>query len=163
MATSKPNQLAAFEGRWHLVRRIEDYTGGPAGHMDGDAVFRAEGAGLHYRETGLLRLANNPPIRAERSYLWTQPDPARIEVCFSDGRPFHWFSLQDAPEAAHFCDPDMYRVHYAFTDWPNWRSVWCVTGPRKDYRMITEYAPLALGSGMGDTDMQTVVADGRGA
>ena len=47
------------------------------------------------------------------------------------------------PDALHHCDPDMYNVSYDFTRWSQrkkqWRSVWTVLGPRKDYKMLSSY------------------------
>lgn len=162
MATSNPDDLAAFAGRWSLIRRIRDLSGGPDGAMEGEATFAPDGAGLIYRETGLLRLAKMEPIRAERSYLWRQGQPGMVEVLFTDGQPFHMFRI-DMPRAEHFCDPDTYRVAYDFNRWPVWRAVWRVTGPKKNYEMTTDFAPLALKPGMGDTDMKRELTDGRGA
>jgi hypothetical protein len=65
-------------------------------------------------------------------------------VLFADGRPFHAFDPGAArPEAAHDCPPDLYRVRYDFSDWPDWQAAWEVRGPRKDYRMVSRYAPLS--------------------
>ena len=59
-------------------------------------------------------------------------------VDYADGRPFHEFDPA-RPRAAHWCDPDDYRVRYDFTRWPLWRAEWEVRGPRKDYLMMTDY------------------------
>ncbi len=131
--------------------------------MQGVATFAPDGEGLIYREEGELRLGKAAPIRAERSYRWRTGADHRLEVLFEDGRPFHGFSPAKALSAQHFCDPDTYEVTYDFSGWPAWRAVWRVRGPRKDYEMTTDYAPLALGPGMGDTDIKSGVEDGRGA
>ena len=93
-------------------------------------------------EEGWLALpGGGAPLRATRRYLWAA-DAAWLEVRFEDGRPFHTVPLDVArPEAAHDCAPDVYRVAYDFADWPRWRAVWRVTGPRKDYVMTSDYAP----------------------
>jgi hypothetical protein len=65
-------------------------------------------------------------------------------VLFADGRFFHRFDAEDpAPAAAHDCPPDLYRVRYDFRPWPRWQAEWRVTGPRKDYAMVSRYRPAA--------------------
>ena len=47
---------------------------------------------------------------------------------------------QEGPlDAWHDCLPDFYEVSYNFTHWPEWRSIWRVRGPKKDYTMISDY------------------------
>ena len=76
-------------------------------------------------------------MQAERRYLW-HTEGAEIVVRFADERPFHRFSPA-APAASHWCAPDTYRVRYDFAHWPLWQAQWDVTGPRKDYLMISRY------------------------
>ena len=42
-------------------------------------------------------------------------------------------------EAEHWCDPDMYRVGYDFSAWPEFAATWEVAGPKKAYRMVSRY------------------------
>lgn len=130
-------QLSDFRGVWMLSRRIVQ-SNGPEGRFTGQAVFTPEGAGLRYHEAGQLELAGAAPLQAERAYLW-QAEGAQIVVRFADGRAFHRFD-PEAPAAAHWCDPDDYRVRYDFALWPDWSAEWRVTGPRKDYVMISRYS-----------------------
>lgn len=133
-------QLSDFIGTWTVTRRIDDRRAGAAGSFTGRAVFRPEGTDLAYREEGILRLGAGPGFTASRSYRWRAAGEA-VEVLFEDGRFFHAFTLE-APvaEAGHDCDPDRYEVRYDFRGWPDWRAVWEVRGPRKDYRMDSVYA-----------------------
>lgn len=144
-------RLSDFEGQWQLSRRIEDKTGLGVGLMQGTAVFHRIPDGLRYEEDGELCFGTQPPMRAQRSYLW-RPEPEYgpehgpehegpgVQVLFSDGRPFHRIDLsQPAPKAAHWCDPDHYDVNYDFGAWPEWHCTWQVSGPSKDYRMTTRY------------------------
>jgi hypothetical protein len=133
--------LEALEGRWRLTRRVEN-ADGSAATLQGVTVFRREGDGLVQEEEGWLTLPGGAaPLRATRRYLWAA-GASELEVRFGDGRPFHTVPLGVArPEAAHDCAPDLYRVAYDFSDWPRWRAVWRVTGPRKDYVMTSDYAP----------------------
>lgn len=131
--------LADFEGDWRLDRVIEDSRAGVTGHLTGQACWRPGQGGLILTETGELRYGEGAPMRAARRYLW-RSEAGGVAVYFEDGRPFHWFSA-DAPAAHHDCPPDDYRVAYRFDDWPNWTATWDVTGPRKEYRMVSRYRP----------------------
>ncbi len=126
-------------GIWRIDRRIEDRRAGTTGLLQGTAELTPDGPGLIYSEEGILRIAGQPGLTARQSYLW-RADGDGIEVLFADGRPFHRIGLIDAaPEASHDCAPDIYCVRYDFARWPDWRAVWQVTGPRKDYTMTTEF------------------------
>jgi hypothetical protein len=133
--------LAALEGRWHLARRIVNADGSEAS-LAGMAVFRRAGLRLIQEEEGWLTLpGGGAPLRATRRYVW-MPEKGRLEVHFEDHRPFHTVPLGvPRPETTYLCDPDRYAVAYDFTGWPDWRSVWRVEGPRKDYVMTTDYRP----------------------
>ena len=132
--------LRRLAGRWRLARRIEDGRG-PGGSFDGAAVFLQVADGLDYSETGELVLGQGAPMRAERRYLWRAAG-GRVAVFFADGRAFHDFDPAGArAEARHLCGADIYDVTYDFARWPDWETVWRVRGPRKDYRMVTRYAP----------------------
>ncbi|MCR9111010.1 DUF6314 family protein [Marivita sp. XM-24bin2] len=132
--------LQNFIGLWSVSRVISDHFSASTGTFHGTACFTAAKHGLAYIETGKLQLAGQPPFHAERRYHWHQ-DENGLHVSFDDGRPFHSFD-PDNPEASHWCDPDTYEVTYEFDDWPHWRTIWNVSGPRKAYQMITEYAPM---------------------
>lgn len=129
--------LGDFEGVWQLSRRIEQQNA-PHAELHGSAVLRPDAHGLCYDETGLLRVGDQPPVTAERRYLWRSGPGAEIEVLFADGRAFHRIDPAD-PQDSHWCDPDRYEVQYDFSRWPRWTSIWHVRGPRKDYVMTSEY------------------------
>jgi hypothetical protein len=136
-------RLSAFEGLWEMTRAIEDVRAGETGSLTGVAQFApAAGGGLLYSETGSLSLGGRPAVEATRRYLWRDGGAAAIEVLFEDKRFFHRFYADEArPAALHDCPPDRYRVRYDFSRWPRWTAEWRVTGPRKDYGMVTEYRP----------------------
>ncbi|TCP25504.1 DUF6314 family protein [Rhodovulum adriaticum] len=139
-------ELAEFAGRWAVARRIEDRRAGQVVHFTGWAAFRPDAAGLIYDEEGTLDVPGQAPMAATRRYLW-QSAPGGIDVFFADGRFFHAIAPGHTPCARHDCPPDTYDVSYDFTAWPTWRAVWNVIGPRKDYRMITDYSPLGACTG----------------
>ena len=135
-------RLESFAGRWRLERRIEDVQAGRTGRLTGEARFEPAPGGLAYHETGTLAFDGAPPMRAERRYLWRDGGNGTIDVLFADGRFFHRFDAEDlTPGASHACAPDAYRVRYDFRAWPRWQAEWRVTGPRKDYAMVSRYRP----------------------
>ena len=132
--------LQEFEGKWRLSRAIKDHRGNADGGLSGEAVFSPRGAGgFDYVETGSLVYAGQAPLEASRRFIWEEA-AGGIAVRFEDGAPFHVIDQsRSMPDANHHCDPDMYHVSYDFSRWPDWRAVWRVVGPKKDYRMSSEY------------------------
>jgi len=128
-----PRVLADFAGPWRFVRVI-DQADGAAVRVTGLAQFDWEGRDLAYLERGTMHLPNGQSFHAERRYTWREG----LNVYFEDGRFFHSVPPQGG-EAAHWCAPDDYRVAYDFGAWPQWRAVWTVRGPAKDYVMTTDY------------------------
>lgn len=132
-------QLSDFDGEWRLERVIED-AHGPDARFVGAARFAPDGEGLRYTEDGTLTLAGQTPVAASRSYLWRMDGEGRITMSFPDGRPFHDFHPEHDAEAEHWCPPDLYRVAYVFGAWPDWSASWTVSGPRKEYRLVSRYS-----------------------
>ncbi|WP_282181303.1 DUF6314 family protein [Aliiroseovarius marinus] len=128
-----------FQGEWRIEREIVE-AGGATHRLTGTAQFSPDPEGLLYREDGVLVTDTGASFAASRVYHWREASSGRVQVLFEDGRDFHTFDLSEGrPEDQHWCDPDQYRVSYDFSAWPNWQSVWTVSGPRKDYRMVTRY------------------------
>ncbi|MCH8035883.1 MAG: hypothetical protein IIC53_02030 [Proteobacteria bacterium] len=128
-----------LQGVWDLTRTLEDRRAGQRGRFDGRAVFAPAGAGLAYRERGVLRLgAFTGP--AERVYCYAVPTPARAEVAFEDGRPFHDLDLsQGRWSVVHRCRDDLYRGRFEVEGRDRWTAVWRVSGPRKDQVLCGRY------------------------
>lgn len=118
-----------FIGRWQIARQITQADGGRA-RFDGIAEWAPDGA---YVERGQLDMGT-AQFTAERRYRWTEA----LDVFFDDGRFFHSVP-RCGGDAAHWCDPDQYDVHYDFSRWPEWTARWQVKGPRKDYVMVSTY------------------------
>ena len=136
--------LRSFLGAWTLERSIADARAGRTGTLAGEARFTPAPGGLAYAEAGTLTFPGSPPMQATRRYLWREGGAGAIDVLFEDGRFFHSFDPDaPAPAALHDCAPDTYRVRYDFTAWPDWQAEWRVTGPDKDYTMLSRYRPLA--------------------
>lgn len=133
-------RLEAFAGDWRVEREIEDLRGGQDGRFVGHAGFVPAPEGLRYREAGTLTLGGGAAMTATRDYLWRDGGAGAIEVLFGDGRFFHRFLPEEPdPVAEHACPPDTYRVRYDFRRWPRWQAVWRVSGPRKDYAMVSRF------------------------
>jgi hypothetical protein len=133
-------RLSDFEGEWALDRQIEDRLLDAPVRFQGRAIFRPDGEGYRYQEVGQMTIGDAAPMEARRAYLWFQRD-GRIVVTHDDGRPFHDFDPAD-PVARHVCTPDDYRVRYDFSGWPDWSATWRVSGPRKNYRLVSRYSRL---------------------
>ena len=137
-----PASMWSFEGDWRLERRIAQASGQGDGRLSGLARFLRSGSALIHEESGTLSIDGiaGPGVRAERRYLW-RTEPGWIAIHFEDGRPFHGIPLGVLePEATHLCSPDRYTVRYDFSRWPEWTTVWRVSGPRKDYVMTSRFA-----------------------
>ncbi len=97
------------------------------------------GAGLVYRERGVLRLgALTGP--AERVYRFGFPAPGRAEVACEDGRPFHDLDHSHGRwSVAHRCRDELYRGGFEIEGRDRWTAVWHVSGPRKDQGLRARY------------------------
>ena len=124
-----------------MTRTIE-HADGRVDRLTGRCRFTRSVPRLLQDEEGWLETAEGR-FQASRRYVWGEK-PGRLEVHFHDMRPFHSIPLGVAhPETVHLCRPDRYEVVYDFSNWPDWRTVWTVEGPRKSYRMETSYAERA--------------------
>jgi len=132
-AAKHARTLADFEGRWQMKRRIVQADGTVA-RLQGVADWQPVSDGLVCEERGLLQVMDQPPLEAQRRYLWRED----LSVLFDDGRYFHQVPAYGGT-CDHWCDPDQYDGRYEFGLWPVWRCIWQVRGPRKDYVMMTEY------------------------
>jgi hypothetical protein len=138
-----PLRLADFAGDWSFLRIIAEPDRTETGRVAGLVRFRAGEGGLICDEQGEMRLAGVQPMQATRRTIWREAE-GMIEVRFGDGRPFHAFDPAAVwAEARHDCTPDLYRVVYDFGAFPDWRSIWRVTGPKKDYVMTTAHRRAA--------------------
>lgn len=130
---STERRLSDFLGRWEIARDVIPAQG-PRATLTGQATWSAAQDGAHYHESGVLRLQGAAPMTAERRYFWASD----LSVFFEDGRFFHRVPAGGG-QAMHFCDPDTYVVAYDFNGWPSFELRHRVTGPRKDYEMITRF------------------------
>ena len=129
-----------FIGKWSIVRRITDYQFNQERIFLGEAEICREDQRFVYRERGNLKLNNNKSIFATQSYIWIPKSSAVFKILFKDGRYFHTLNLRKASDKSqyatvHLCKPDLYQVQYNFAQFPDWRSNWRVTGPKKNYQI----------------------------
>lgn len=136
-----PTSLAQLVGRWKIERTIR-HVDGREDRLSGTATFRRAGPRLIQDEEGDLRIEGQVTLKATRRYVWAH-EKSRFEVHFADMRPFHTIPVGAArPETTYLCPPDRYAVAYDFSSFPEWRSVWRVEGPKKDYRMETHFSSV---------------------
>lgn len=136
-----PNLKAFLLGGWELDRLVVDRAGAMTGRLQGHASFTSAPRGLLYKERGTLTFGQHRGT-AEQTYLFEFAEgDARATVRFRDGRPFYALDLRDGRDRArHDCDPDLYEGLFIALGPAGWRSEWKVTGPRKDYDLVTTYS-----------------------
>ena len=134
--------MVRLAGSWSFDRIIEGQ-----GIMRGVATFTPVDAGsLAYREQGRLRLLNGTELEAGRAYVFCRADRG-FEVFFKEAplRLFHVISLSASEAgalsgaASHLCNLDRYQSSYTFRDDGSFVIRHVVSGPRKDYTMVTTY------------------------
>lgn len=153
VAAGKPNarvrpvaDLRAFLlGAWRICRTIRDARSGQDGGFEGTALFAPlPDGGLLLTESGTMRLGDYAGL-AEQTYRYAFPvDPGRAEVFRHDGTPFHELDLTTgSADATHHCGADLYRGAFRVEGNDEWVAEWSVSGPRKDYHMVTRHIRAA--------------------
>lgn len=125
---------AGSTGRWNIERNLLDRAEGTRGTFAGVVLFTADDdGGLALREDGTMRWPTFTGPASREYLLRPCGHPGALDVFFPDGRPFHrmGFAPEDRADN-HWCDPDTYRVSYAFEGPNRFSYSWDVTGPRKD-------------------------------
>lgn len=135
-------------GSWSFDRVIA-----AQGSMLGHATFTPlDGKSLAYREQGRLKLQNGTELDAEREYVFCAHGRG-FDVFFKETplRLFHTIELAASDggalsgSAGHLCNLDHYQSTYTFRGDGRFVIRHAVSGPRKDYTMITTYTRLARG------------------
>ena len=136
-----------FIGRWSITRRIHDNLNGSVSYFFGEADIKKEGLYFHYQEQGKLKLGGNATLKAKQSYFWRPVGNTIFDIFFNNGDYFHKLDLGIAEKpdlcfAEHLCMSDLYRVHYSLAQFPDWRTIWCVTGPKKKYEIFNYFEQI---------------------
>lgn len=98
-----------------------------------------------YSESGEMVLEDGSKLASSRRYIWRDSGDA-IDVSFEDKSFFHSIDLRNLrSKAVHFCMPDIYKVYYDFTSWPDWSVTWNVAGPYKSYKLSSSYRRQGVG------------------
>jgi hypothetical protein len=134
--------MARLAGSWSFNRVIEGQ-----GSMRGIATFtHLDTERLAYREEGRLMLLNGTELEAEREYIFRKSDQG-FDVYFKETPPrlFHTIELAASDgdalsgSAEHLCNLDQYQSTYTFRADGSFVVRHVVSGPRKDYTMVTTY------------------------
>ena len=128
-----------LQGTWRLARIIEDRRTQTSGFLRGRAVFTPHRRGLRCREQGRMRLGpHEGPTHRTHFYEFPRKDLA--SVLFDDGRPFHDLDLTGGRwHCTHLCGADRYRGEFLVLGADVLAVRWEVTGPRKDYALVSRY------------------------
>lgn len=128
-------------GVWTFDRLITDRMAGEELHVDGTVTFSAQDDDLVlWREQGTLhRGVAHLAVERTLQIVRRPGGSQQWDVTFEDGREFHPWSPQVWVE--HLCGADTYRglvLADGNGQVPTAVSVtWEVSGPRKDYTMVT--------------------------
>jgi hypothetical protein len=137
---------AFFEGRWEIVRRIDDRRAGTQHVMQGSGCFQPAAsapATLVYDEAVVWQPAGQT-MTGTRRYLIADIAGAAARVLFDDGRLFHALDLSaGACPVHHHCPPDLYAGSYRVLDRNRFIVRWAVTGPRKDSVLVTTFTRMS--------------------
>lgn len=129
--------LSFLEGEWQLSRTINDLNMDMPGTMSGRVRIEplpgvTESPVLVYREEGELHFGDYRET-VFRTYRYRFPERHRAEVLFDDERFFHELDLSPGHcQAEHLCGEDLYQGKFRADSADGWRSLWTVTGPRKN-------------------------------
>lgn len=124
----------ALLGVWTMSRTIDDRHGTEQSTVDGTSEFVLEPDGrIRWSERGTLhRMSGDIPVSR---VLYVQHRDDGWWVTFQDGSDFHpW---QPGDEFVHACAPDTYTGRVDFAGRDAWTVRWQVSGPAKDYTMVT--------------------------
>jgi len=119
--------------------------------MQGLATFTPlDPDGLAYRERGRLKLLTGTELEAEREYFF-RGHARGFDVLFTEtpSRLFHAIELAACDDgvlngsADHLCNFDRYQSTYTFRPEGGFVIRHAVSGPRKDYTMVTTYTRAA--------------------
>lgn len=129
-----------FPGLWRLNRTLIDRRAGVQAQFAGQAQITRDGGAFIYDESGAWVDAPWGALAGKRRDRWDIGDEVR--VYFDHGGFFHAFTpvIRGQVAVHHLCGRDDYAGRYDFALPDQWKLEWTVTGPAKNYRMITRYS-----------------------
>ena len=135
-------------GRWSISRLICDNLTHSIRTFCGQAIIKQDNLHFHYQEKGDLMLSKNISFSAEQSYIWKPISNSIFDIFFKNGNFFCTLDLKLANQrgvcsAKHLCEADLYVVDYDFSKFPVWSSLWTVSGPKKDYQIVSDFRYLS--------------------
>ena len=138
------SDLRAFLlGSWRTSRRIRDFRLGACGRFEGQTIFQPAADGLVQEESGDLHFGAYRGGATRRYRIAIDPSGTAM-VHHADGSPFHALDLSSGTaDIAHQCADDMYRGRYRVLHDNCFWVTWHVTGPRKQYRLVTRHVRSA--------------------
>lgn len=138
----------AEAGRWAVQRDLLDRAEGTRGTFSGVVHFvPTDDDGLALREEGTMRWPSFTGPASREYLLKNTARPDALDVFFPDGRPFHTMSFTpEANQDQHWCDPDTYRVAYAYGDADRFSYTWDVKGPKKDLLLASHLVRIPGGA-----------------
>ena len=132
-------------GVWQLSRTITDRRLGQDSHLSGTLTLsEGEEGRLRWEERAVWPRPDGP-VDVRRG-LWLVLREREWRVLFEDGSLFHAWS--PGSRVVHDCAPDTYVGTVTGTT-EHWTVVWEVSGPQKDYRMVTELTRRVSGAAGG--------------
>lgn len=153
-----PDALSFLRGTWRVERRLADHRSGSAGWFRGTARFAPAGrpapAGdeLAYHEEGELVLGEHRGP-ASRSLIYRRRPDGTADVFFADGREFYWLDPRPGRwQARHPCGRDEYVLRGRVLSDAVLEERWRVSGPAKDYEIMTTLTRTDAGNPAGPTD-----------
>jgi Family of unknown function (DUF6314) len=120
-------------GTWTLTRVVDDHLTGERRDVVGTATLELESPGrVRWSEEGTMTWAGRS-VPVSRT-LYVERAGATWSVTFSDGRPFHPWSV--GTRVGHPCGADHYEGLVEVGP-QGWTVEWRARGPEKDYLMRT--------------------------
>ena len=141
-AVGDPRRLL---GEWVLSRTITDRRLHEDSHLVGTLSLRVvDEDRLRWEERAVWPRPEGP-VDVRRG-LWLRRLEGTWQVLFEDGRLFHPWSPGE--RVVHDCAPDTYVGTVTGTT-ERWAVEWEVSGPRKDYTMVTDLTRTVSGGAGG--------------
>jgi hypothetical protein len=164
MSNTATKVFNTFNGVWSFTRKIAG-----SGHMNGLAKFEKLNSSLNeliYKENGLFIFDNGNQIEAHREYLYRlNKKTNQLEVYFvendNNNRLFHTLEFKNindnlnettsltsqkkqclSANALHECIKDTYKIKYEIFKDNEFKIVYTVNGPSKNYVSETYFIKI---------------------